>query len=358
MIKPASSACNLNCTYCFYRDEALNRVTACHPPMTLETARNLLEKLLDGADGLHIGFQGGEPSLVGLDWFRSFVSLSDEINTRHVPIDWFFQTNGTLLTDEWGEFFRRRNILVGISSDGFPRMHNLFRRTNQGTRSSSDVERGIQAMIRKKVDFNILIVVTDEVCDNLDAIWKYFLDRGLVYQQYIACLDPLSGEVNRFLSPEKYGRFLVDLFDRYDFALRSGMRVSIRLFDNWMDELFGAPPEACDMRGACSVQYVCESDGTIYPCDFCCIDSFELGNINTDTLQMIDSRREEIKFLERGLPMPEKCRSCRYVALCRNACPRYRDSDNLFRFCSSYLYFFSRRFDALAALAEAIARRG
>lgn len=356
MIKPASSACNLNCTYCFYRDEASNRVVACHPPMTMDTARNLLVKILDGADGVHIGFQGGEPSLVGLDWFRHFFALAEEVNTGRVPISWFFQTNGTLLDDEWGEFFRKKRVLVGISADGFPRLHNLFRRTNEGARSSSDVERGIQAMVRQGVDFNILIVVTNEVCDNLDALWDYFLDRGLVYHQYIACMDPLHGDENRFLSPEKYGRFLVALFDKYDYAIRSGRMVSIRLFENWMNELFGVPPEACDMRGICSVQYVSESDGTIYPCDFCCTDEFELGNINRVDIEDIDRRREDLRFVERGLPLPEKCRACQYVALCRNGCPRYRDSDNLYRFCESFIYFFSHRFRALASLAEVIAR--
>lgn len=354
MIKPASSACNLECAYCFYKDEAEGRKVACHPFMDERTVVSLLEKGLAGVDTVTFAFQGGEPSLVGLDWFKRFVELEKELNIDEKHVNYGFQTNGTLLDDAWGRFFHDNHFLVGISCDGFPKLHNLYRKRLDASRSSDGVFRGIDAMLHNHVDLNVLTVVTDAVADNIDAMWDFFMDKGLTFQQYIACLDPLDGDVNRFLNPVAYGRFLVRLAKKWVAALQGPRPVSIRLFDNFISILMGYPPEECDMNGHCSVQYVIESDGTVYPCDFYCTDRYELGNINDLTISELDDRRNEINFLHESDAIHADCARCPIFPLCRAGCKRNRDALNKFRFCESYRMLFEEMGATFARIASSL----
>ncbi len=354
MIKPASSACNLECAYCFYKDEASLRKVACHPFMEERTVVSLLEKGLDGADAVTFAFQGGEPSLVGLDWFKRFVELEKGLNLDGKRVNYGFQTNGTLLDDAWGRFFRDNHFLVGISCDGFPKLHNLYRKRVDASRSSDGVFRGIDAMQRNNVDLNILTVVTDAVADNIDSMWDFFMDKGLVFQQYIACLDPMEGDANRLLDPVAYGRFLIRLARKWVSALQGPRPVSIRLFDNFISILMGYHPEECDMNGHCSVQYVIESDGAVYPCDFYCTDRYELGNINDMTIAELDARRNEINFLHESDEVHEDCKACPIFPLCRAGCKRNRDAANKFRFCESYRMLFNEMGETFARIATSL----
>lgn len=358
MIKPASSACNLECGYCFYKDEASNRRVACHPFMEERTVVSLLEKGLEGADTVTFAFQGGEPSLVGLDWFKRFVELEKELNQGGTKVNYGFQTNGTLLDDEWGRFFHDNHFLVGISCDGFPKLHNLYRKRLDASRSSDGVFRGIDAMLRNNVDLNVLAVVTDAVADNIDAMWDFFMSKDLRFQQYIACLDPLDGDVNRFLDPVSYGKFLVGLAKKWVAALQTPRPVSIRLFDNFISVLMGYPPEECDMNGHCSIQYVVESDGTVYPCDFYCTDRYELGNINTETIGQLDTRRDAIDFLHESDAIHEDCKVCPIFPICRAGCKRNRDASNKFRFCESYRILFDEMGETFVGIAQWMQERG
>lgn len=352
MIKPASSACNLVCDYCFYKDEADNRSVSCHPFMDERTVASLVEKSLHGAQAVTFAFQGGEPSLVGLAWFRRFVEIVKDRNLQGIPVNYGFQTNGTLLDDDWGRFFFENQFLVGISCDGFSKLHNLYRKRLDSKKSSDAVFRGIDAMVRNGVALNVLTVVTNAVADNFDALWDFFLSKGLLFQQYIACLDPLDGEGNRFLDPVVYGRFLIRLARKWVASLQSPKPVSIRLFDNFISILMGYPPEACDMNGRCSIQYVVESDGTVYPCDFYCLDRYELGNINEHTIIQLDRRRDEINFLHEADSIHEDCVSCPIFSVCRAGCKRNRDASNKFRFCESYRMLFATMGDTFVEIAR------
>ncbi len=358
MIKPASSACNLECGYCFYKDEASKRRVACHPFMDERTVVSLLKKGLEGADTVTFAFQGGEPSLVGLDWFKRFVELEKELNQGGTKVNYGFQTNGTLLDDDWGRFFHDNHFLVGVSCDGFPKLHNLYRKRLDASRSSDGVFRGIDAMLRNNVDLNVLAVVTDAVADNIDAMWDFFMSKDLRFQQYIACLDPLDGDVNRFLDPVSYGKFLVGLAKKWVAALQTPHPISIRLFDNFISVLMGYPPEECDMNGHCSIQYVVESDGTVYPCDFYCTDRYELGNINTETIGQLDARRDAIDFLHESDAIHEDCKGCPIFPICRAGCKRNRDASNKFRFCESYRILFDEMGETFVRIAQWMQEEG
>jgi len=352
LIKPASSACNLACDYCFYRDEAKHRDTPCHPMMEMPVVEALLDKSLAVADAVAYAFQGGEPVLAGLPWFERFFALAERKNIRHIPVSYALQTNATMIDDAWAEFLARHHVLVGVSLDGFPRLNNIHRRKQDGSRSSEDVMRGVDCLRRHHAEFNVLTVVTRDVANNIDRIWDYYQSQGFVYQQYIPCIDPI-GEGDVFLDEESYGEFLINLGRKWISSFATGNPVSIRLFDNFMAILCGFPVEACDMKGRCSVQYVIEGGGAVYPCDFYCTDSYYLGSITNDSLKEIDGRREEMSFIASSHNATPACETCTYLFLCRGGCKRYRRGDGAFRFCKSY----QRLFDALLPDMKQLAER-
>ena len=137
-------------------------------------------------------------------------------------------------------------------------------------------------------------------------------------------LSCLFCRASPLLLGKEYAKFLHRLFCRWKADLDSGKYVSVRHFDNWIGILMGRPPESCNMRGACAIQYVVEADGSVYPCDFYCLDEWKLGNVMQDDLAACDEKRRQLHFVERSLPAPQQCRECPWYALCRNGCPRNR----------------------------------
>lgn len=352
LIKPASSACDLRCSYCFYLDEASHRGKACHPLMKEDVVDAMLQNIFATGDDVILAFQGGEPSLVGLAWYRSFVAKVNKMNTKNVHVSYAFQTNATLIDDDWAAFFHDNHFLVGVSLDGFSRIHNLHRKKGDGSPSFRETMRGIECLKKADAEFNILTVVTNDTVDNLDRIWDFFLEQGFTYQQYIPAIDPMGGDDDTYLSSEAYGKFLISLSERWMEANQQGYPVSIRLFDNFIAMLSGYPVEACDMVGHCSVQYVVEANGDIYPCDFYCTDTFRLGNIMTDSILQMDRKREELSFISGSFPTAKECGTCQLFPLCRGGCKRYRDKEGLFRFCGSYQEFFSRTLPSFQKIAK------
>jgi len=358
MMKPSSSSCNLKCDYCFYLDEAVNRESPNRGQMSVDTLTNVVKKAFDQDCAISFIFQGGEPSLVGLKWFERFIEIENEYKKEDSVVSHFFQTNGSLIDDSWAKFFKEHNFLVGVSYDGHNRIHDIHRRMVDGKKSSRLVNKGISYLKEEGVDYNILTVVTNEVAENIDIVFKGLLDKEVYYQQYIACLDALVDSTeNRYLDPVIYGNFLIRLFDLWTESIDRGYNVSIRLFNNFISILMGYQPEACDMMGNCSPQYVIEGDGDVYPCDFFCLDSYKLGNINEVSFPEFDQKRSEIRFIERSLQKSEECLNCKYFNLCRGGCPRYMNKETgKFRFCESYTMLFDARLDVMVKMVATISK--
>lgn len=349
MIKPSSSMCNMACAYCFYCDEAQKRNCPSFGFMSEQTLKNTIRKTMLVAEGaVSYAFQGGEPTLRGLDFFEKVVALERQYNRNHIYVQNAIQTNGLCLDEKWCAFLKENHFLVGLSLDGTRAVHDSLRRTRDGADTFDRVLKAAQLMDRYQVEYNILTVVTAPLADNIREVYAFYRERGWRYQQYIACLDPLGEEHGKMpysLEPEKYGRFLVTLFDLWYEDWKKGKQPYIRQFENWVAMAAGYQAEACDQRGICSVQNVVEADGSVYPCDFYMLDAYRLGNFNTDRLEQIDAKRQELSFLERSLQIKEECRACPYYRLCRCGCQRMRDPDpaaGLFEnhFCASYRIFF------------------
>ena len=355
LIKPASSACDMNCTYCFYRDVARNREDAFAGMLSLETMERLVKAAMEYAEGsCTFAFQGGEPTLAGLDFYRGVLELQKRYARPGVTVHNSIQTNGYRIDEEWARFFAGERFLVGLSLDGPADLHNLNRRDRQGKGTFNRVLHAAKLFDKHGVEYNVLCVLTGKNARSIGQIYSFCKKQGFRWLQFIPCLEPLGEEPGRepyHLSAEAYGEFLIRLFDLWFRDLEKGEYISIRQFDNWLSILLGSRPEACDMAGHCSVQFVVEGDGGVYPCDFYVLDQWRLGTVGEDDFARIRESGTARQFVEASLEVPQECRSCPAYALCRNGCRRTRvvrpdGTTGRSRYCEAYRRFFSERGEA------------
>ncbi len=342
MIKPSSSLCNMRCKYCFYADVSSKREFENFGLMTAETAKSLIKSALEFADGESIAFafQGGEPLISGMDYFKSFVALVDRMNMKKSEIFYSLQTNGTLLNDEWAEFFARNRFLIGLSLDGDYKC-NKFRVDAEFKSTYETVRESAEILKKHGVEFNILTVLTGFAAENGAKIYKHFRNCGFKYLQFIPCLRPFGDESENelYMTNEQFAKFLIEVFNLYVKDFYRGNYISIRYFDNLVRMYLGEKPEQCGVCGHCAYQFVAEGNGNIYPCDFYCTDEWLLGNINEMQLRDMANGDKSKRFIVESLAVPEKCKKCKFYPLCRaGGCKRQRGDRD---YCEAYKKFFN-----------------
>ena len=361
LMKPSSGMCNMRCDYCFYCDEMQKREQESYGFMSEETLKNVIRRTMVHAQRqVNYAYQGGEPALRGLDFFRKTVEFQNKYNRRGIQVHNAFQTNGSLLDEEWCRFLAENHFLVGLSVDGTKETHDACRHDKKGNGTYDVVIKAAELMDAYGVEYNILTVVTEKTAGQIEEIYKAYSRRGWNYQQYIACLDPLGEghqKTEYAISPENYGRFLTRLFDLWYKDWQKNRQPYIRQFENYIALLMGYYPEACDQRGECGIQYVVEADGSAYPCDFYMLDEYRLGNFNENTMEEMDKRRQETGFIKRSHQLDPQCRECPYFFLCRGGCQRYRDpveGSNYYKnyFCQAYKSFFEHCMDRMKNVAK------
>lgn len=365
LLKPASSACNLRCDYCFYADEASIRAVPNYGLMSKEVSHVLIEKAARAAEGgITFLFQGGEPIMAGLDFYRDFVSHVQKTVSDGLTVKYAIQTNGTLLDEEWCRFFKENRFLAGISLDGSRECHDRFRRDGAGKGTYGRVMKAVRLLEKAGVEYNILTVVTGYLAKHIQSVFFDLCKNGFRFQQYIPCLDPLEGTrgSQRYsLSPKQYEEFLKTLFDLWYRELEQGRYWSVRYFDNLVWMLDGHAPEQCSMRGCCGLQYLVEAEGSVFPCDFYGLDRYRLGNILQDSWEELDRAREETDFVKESQRVPQECGRCRWYPLCRNGCRRDRlvEDGRLGRnyYCQSYAGFFDYAFRRLCRARKLLTAR-
>lgn len=364
MIKPASGLCNMRCSYCFYVDEMANRRQASYGIMSEQTLENVIMRILETADSYcSIVFQGGEPTLAGLDFYRKCLELEQKYNTKKVKIDHALQTNGYVLDEEWCSFFAQNHFLVGLSVDGIKATHDACRKDAEGQDTYFHVLHAARLLEEAGADFNVLTVVNGRTAPKIRRIYEQYRKLGFKWQQYIACLDPVleeQGKQDYSLRAEVYGQFLIDLFDLWEIDLKQGRQPYIRQFENYIGILMGQMPESCEQRGVCSLQNVVEADGSVYPCDFYVLDEWRLGTVGRQSFAEMARGGTAHCFIESSCQVPEACRQCPAYPLCRNGCRRDRlpgpQGAGHNYYCAAYRRFFAERGAELYQAAQMILR--
>lgn len=321
LIKPASSACNLKCSYCFYCDEAKARNAVHGAKMSLDTAENLIKKMFEfcGTNStLTFMFQGGEPLLAGTEFFEEFVRLAEKHKTEGSRIYYSLQTNGTLINEDFCRIFKENDFLVGVSIDGPKDKHNKNR-----CDSFADAMQGINLLRNHGIQFNILSVITSQT--DAAELFNFCIHNGFRDIQPIYCLDPLDGSKSDYsLSAKQFARFQKRLFNIWFAEVSKGNHFYVRDFDNLLSLMSRGVAEQCGASGRCNAQLVVEADGTCYPCDFYCLDEFECLNINEADINDILRCEGLRKFFEHDEPKNTLCANCRVKTLCGGGCKRYR----------------------------------
>lgn len=349
MIKPASSACNLRCEYCFYSSVSDEREIANRGMMSEETAKRVIDSALAfGKDSVYFTFQGGEPLLRGIEFFRFFVDYVNSVNKNNTAVSYFLQTNATLLNDEWCSFFKKNGFLLGVSLDG-DRELNDYRKYPNGSNSFDDIMKGVELLKKYDVPFNILCVLTKRLANNFRKSYRFFKENGLNYLQYIPCLKPFGEEDNEYsMSVDDYSQYLNSAFKLYYNSLLRNSFVSIRQLDNYRLLSQGKNAEQCGMNGVCSNQFVVEGDGAVYPCDFYCTDELYLGNINEQDFEQMYNSPVAVEFIKESFKMNDDCKTCEYFYICRaGGCKRNKQA---YDYCKAYKQFFAQNEEFLKRL--------
>lgn len=361
MVKPVSGSCNMACGYCFYRDEMANRRCHNYGVMDGETLSALLDRVFAfERQAVSFAFQGGEPTLAGLNFYKTFLELLREKNVRRIPVFLSIQTNGYAIDDDWASFFAENGFLVGLSLDGIRETHDLYRKDSGGRETYETVLHAARLLERAGCEYNILTVVTKAVAQNIEAIYRDYRAKGFFYQQYIPCMDGLRqkrGSNPYSLSPEEYEDFLKRLFALYKRDMLSGRYVQIRRFDNWCAMAGGREPEECCLQGFCTPQLVVEARGDVFPCDFYALDEFRMGNIRESRIPELFSSPASQRFFG-TMPLNEKCKDCKWKALCRGGCRRdYTDGGENY-YCEAISRFFEDAFADMVRIFEVWNREG
>lgn len=343
MIKPVSGVCNIDCRYCFYREGHTG-----NSQMSLKTVSAVIDRLsvfLRG--GYPLVFQGGEPLLAGHAYFHHVFSC---LETKGLNPPVMVQTNATLMDDEFARMFAQNHVLVGVSLDGTEKTHSVHRGDYHA------VMRGIQCLRRHGCQFNILTVVTDELCASLEEVYEFYRREGFEYQQYIPCMAPSGGNPFLFLSQASYSRFLTELYRLWREDLNRGRYVYIRYFENLLQLLAGFRPEECGAGGVCSMQFLVEADGTVYPCDFFAEEPYRLGNLCRDDIETIRRRLSESDFISSSWSLPDTCRRCDCLDFCRGGCRRYRDESGAYLYCGALRPFLRQVLPDMKVLLDTYRR--
>ena len=350
LVKPAGPDCNLACDYCFYRDKAKSfpgvTVHRMSEDILEETIRQLLEQ---GPKEVSIGWQGGEPTLTGLDFFRKAVEFQKAYG-RGKTVGNGLQTNGLLLDREWARFLSEYRFLVGLSVDGPRELHDHHRIKAGGQPTWAETIDRARLLLDEGVETNALAVVNAETVRYPAEIYGFLKDLGLVHMQFIPCVetdpnDPACGAP--FSSPgAAYGDFLIRIFDLWRNDFREGQPTTfVRFFDSLFYLYAGLEPPECTLAAECGSYLVVEHDGGVYACDFFVEDVWRLGDVRTGKLEHMLNSARQTAFGRRKAELPGECRTCEYRLLCRGGCPKDRVRDprdrGMNHFCTGLRAFFA-----------------
>ena len=354
MVKPIGAVCNISCTYCYYLHKKELLGSDNHFRMSDEILEEHIRQYIEGQDGdVVFSWQGGEPTLLGLDFFRNVVALEQQYKKPHQKIGNDLQTNGTLLTDEWGEFLNEHNFLVGLSIDGPEELHDTYRLSNDGKPTFAKVFNAAQMLHRYGVPFNSLSVINRENAKRPLDVYRFLKNEVRPRQmQFIPCVEPKDfretapqtwaaatlplydspsahpGHPDSFVTdwsvdPDDWGYFLCKVWD--DWYRRDLGKVFVNLFETAVAQWMGKESQLCIYHEFCGKGVALEHDGSLYSCDHYVYPEYRLGNITQVSSSRMAFSDEQKKFgFDKFHSLPQHCRKCEYLFACNGECPKNR----------------------------------
>ena len=390
LAKPTGAVCNLDCSYCFFLSKEM-----LYPGSRFRMADELLESYLAqlieahaGVPEVTIAWQGGEPTLMGVDFFRRSVELAAKYLAPGQRAVHTIQTNGTLLDAEWAAFFREHDYLVGISIDGSRELHDAYRVNKGGKGSFDQVMRGLDHLNAAGVEWNALTTVHAANADSGREVYRFLRDGcGARFIQFIPIIERVAeatadgtvpwtswrdrplyvqeGErvTGRSIGAEPYGRFLVDVFEEW--VRRDIGTVYVQMFDVALANWVGEPPGLCVHSETCGLALALEHTGDLYSCDHFVEPAHRLGNITEQRMiDMVASDQQRDFGLAKRDALPRYCRECDVRFACHGGCPKDRfittpeGEPGLNYLCAGFTLFFHHIDGPMRAMAELLRRGG
>ena len=333
MAKPSGSACNLNCDYCFFlKKERLYPGSSFR--MSDEVLEAYIKQLLEAhqVPRVTVAWQGGEPTLMGLDFYRRAMKLLEKHRRPGTVIENTFQTNGVLLDEEWCRFFRENGFLIGLSLDGPKELHDFYRKDKGGRGTFDRVESAARLLQKHGVEFNVLCTVNSRNADHPLKVYRFFRDElDVHYLQFIPIVERENetgfqegDEVtDRSVIPEKWGRFLIEIFDEW--VRRDVGRTFVLNFDGALAGWLGMAGTLCIFGPTCGLGMALEHNGDLYSCDHFVEPDYFLGNILETTLaEMVNGEKQRKFGRDKRDTLPNFCRKCEFLFACNGECPKNR----------------------------------
>lgn len=348
MLKPAGSLCNLDCHYCYYLDKA-DIYGGREPRMSLKMLETVVREYVRANDVPEITFNwhGGEPLVLGLDFYRRAIELerkyADGKTIRNT-----IQTNGTLITAEWADFFADNGFLVGISLDGPQDIHDKYRKDKGGQPTFGRVMRGLETLKGHGVEFNTMSTVNRASEGRGLEVYRFLQSVGSRYMQFMPVVEHVAypigadGKPDRkrrpyIVSPSQegaqtafwsvgamaYGKFMCEIFDWW---VRNDVgRHFVNLFDATLANWCGMQPGTCAYARTCGGNSVIEHNGDMYPCDHFVYPEYRLGNIADKSIREMASSTRQVRFgIDKHNLLPSACRRCKWLFACNGECPKHR----------------------------------
>ena len=355
MAKPTGSACNLDCSYCFYlhKEHLLQQEKRRY--MSDETLENFIRQYIDGQDGEQVVFswQGGEPTLMGLEFFHKVVKFQQQYKKPGQRIENDLQTNGILINDAWAEFLKANQFLVGLSIDGPRELHDRYRITRSGKPTFDKVMAGVDALKRHGVPFNALVTVNRTNARFPLEVYRFVTrELGATYVQFNPCVEPVDftqtaphfwrddsiptvgsrrarpGDLDSIVTdwsvdPDDWGRFLIATFEEW--VNNDLGRVQVNLFETAVAQMMGMPAQICTTAEFCGKGLAVEKNGDVFSCDHYVYPEYQIGNIADNSLaRMAFSERQQAFGMGKCDTLPQQCKQCPYLKLCHGECPKNR----------------------------------
>lgn len=342
MAKPTGSVCNIDCTYCFYLEkEALYPERQQNWRMSDETLALYIQQHIQAQDGEQVMFswQGGEPTMMGLPFFRRIVELCQKY-AGGKRIQHALQTNGLLLNDEWARFFAEHRFLIGISIDGPQALHDRYRTSRSGKGTHAQVLAALTLLQEHGVEFNTLTVVGKHNVGQAREVYEFLLAAGSRHIQFIPLVERLStaesaalklvmpGESAATLAPWtvpawQYGEFLNQIFDIW--VRRDVGRVSVQMFDVALSAWCEQSPVLCVFAETCGHAFALEANGDLYNCDHFVYPEHRLGNIHQQDIRTLNNSEQAHVFgRAKKTSLTPDCRQCEFRFVCHGGCPKHR----------------------------------